>query len=247
MRSGFKLLVFLCLAVSFIACKHRPSGVLSDKEMAPVIADLKIADAMFSSRTHGSDENKKAAVEFILKKHGVAREEFDSTMAWYGRNPDAYYELCDLAEKEILVRKKEISGGSVETVESTDLWPYSRYAMLSPLAASNGIDFSIPVSGIEKGGIIEWKFRANNSISGQSILGVEYESGKKAYLTRNFSEQKKGDISLQTDTAENVTRVFGNMAVDDRRRLPVWLDSIALRALPFDSTRYYSIHSLRTL
>lgn len=225
------------------ACIRRPEGVQSDKKMAEVVADLEIAEAAIHTSPAGAnDDVRRALVDYVIAKHGLTREEFDTTMAWYGRNVDAYYELCDKVEKEIAVRRRDVSKGSQIQLESSDLWPYRRMAVISPQSNSNSFDFSIPTVDVEPGQRVEFKLRLNGNAEGTALLGVEYDNGTMEYIHRSLSPTNRLSMMLQTDSARTVGRVFGNLLVKESRQLPLWLDSISLTVLPFDSLEYYNIY-----
>ena len=85
-------------------CVKRPSKVLSDDEMASLVADLEIAEGYVQTQTLG-DRDGDRLVEYVIEKHGVSREEFDSTMAWYGRNVDVYYDIIPKVEQQLELKK----------------------------------------------------------------------------------------------------------------------------------------------
>lgn len=229
------------------SCIRRPEGILSDREMAPVIADLELAEA-YVKTSHGglNSLQNRALVDYVLAKHGLTRAEFDSTMSWYGRNADAYYELCDVVDKELSKRKREISGSKSIEVETSDLWPYSRQSYVSRRSGYDGFEFSVPTSDVGNGQRVNLKLRINDPVSGSALLGVEYDDGQKDYMFRALSSAKRLNLVLQTDTGRRVSRIFGNFMVSDRERLPLWLDSIYLTSLPYDTLEYYSISGQRS-
>lgn len=236
--------ILFLLVMVFCSCVRRPAGILSDKEMASLVADIKIAEAYMQTSGMGTvSQSREKILNYILDKHGLTREEFDANMKWYAQNTDAYYEMSDLAEKEINKKKKKVSGKKSIEVETSDLWPYPRMSYISMLSGSDSFDFSIPTSDVQKGQRINLKFKANNPASGNAILGVEYDDGLRAFVTRTIHSSKKIDLILQTDTSKTVTRIYGNFMVANQRSLPLWLDSIYLQVQPFDSTQYYSVHS----
>lgn len=241
--------IFALASVALLgsSCIRRPDGVQSDKKMVPVIADLELAEAyMQTQRSTDNGDLRTATVDRIISEHGLTRAEFDTTMAWYGRNIDSYYELCSMVEKELARRRQKVSGGKSIEMESSDLWPYSRQSLLSRLSGSDAFEFSIPTVDVESGQRIELKLRMNGNTDGMAMLGVEYDNGTKGYFTRTISNSRRLKLSFQTDTARTVTRIFGNLLLKDEATMPLWIDSIYLSALPFDSLEYYKIHSQRT-
>lgn len=248
MRNNFGLLLSAAVLIMVaVACVHRPEGVLSDKKMAPVVADLELAEVYIERLPESKARDQRdRVVEYVIAKHGISREEFDSTMSWYGRNVDDYYKFCDLVEKELQKKKRKVSGSTSIEIETSDIWPYPRKLYLSLLDDSKGFTFDIPTATIESGNRLNMLFKLNNQASGNMLLGVEYDKGPNSYVSKKIRESKRVDLTLQTDSARTVTRVFGNFMLLDSRRLPLWLDSIYLKALPFDSVEYFKIHSQRS-
>lgn len=247
MRFPCKYGLSLCVLLSGLtlgSCVKRPDMVLSDKDMAPVVADYELARAYDRVSTGGRDGfSEEEILLSVLEKHGIKRAVYDSTMSWYGRNPDKYYELCELVEKD-LFRKKNRYAGKSSDVEADDLWPYGRMMVFSDLAASDGMSFSIQSSELEPGQRLRLKMRFNSRAEGSALMGVEYENGTKSYTALKLSDRKL-EMNLQTDTAQMVRRIFGNVMLDPAARLPIWADSISLAAFPLDSLEYYKINSQR--
>lgn len=246
MRSGSILLV-LALLLLGSSCIRRPKGVMSDDATAKVIADMELADAYLQNHPQGADaaERRERMVAYILDKHGVSEEDFDSTMAWYGRNADEYVVMMEKVKPRLAKARKRLAGA--ESIEhlSADLWPYSRMAMISPLANSDALTFSIPSVEVERGQRLELKLRLRNPSEIQALLGVEYEDGTSGYMHSTVTNRKNLRLTLQTDTGRMVRRIFGSLMSPDASSLPIWMDSIALHALPYDSMEYSTISSQR--
>lgn len=241
-RLAFALVCSLVILAS--GCIRRPKGVLSDKDMAPVLADLELADAYLKSNPTDKNEMREALLTDILARHKVSRADYDSTMAWYARNVDQYYEVCDLVNKELLKKKTAMTGEIAGQEEANDLWPGIKMSVVLPNSISDGIDFSMPTARVEKGERLQWRMRFNEMAGGTALLGVEYDNGRKAFTSSSL-RGKQMELKLQTDTNFSVIRVFGNVAFEKGTRLPLWADSISLSKLPFDSLEYYHINSQR--
>lgn len=228
-------------------CNKRPRGVLSDDEMVGLIADMQIAELYMQQHNSGyyNDSIRDSAVQWALDKHGLSKADFDSTMTWYGRNIDDYLNLFGKVDAELAKRQNRAIGETEKNLVSTDLWPYSRHILISENAPSNGLAFSLPLNDIPKGERITWKMRLKGLSSGNVLLGVDYDNGMSSYTYQTQNGNSKIDLTLQTDTAYNVKRVFGYIRTKEDHSLPIWIDSIALQQLPLDSTEYYRIHSQR--
>lgn len=243
--------ILLPVALIFLiaGCNKRPAGVLGDKEMVELMADMQVAEAYMQNHNAGyaSDSIRDSAVQWALDRRGLTKAQFDSTMTWYGKNIDEYRDLFAKVDKELLNRQKKIPGETEETVDISDLWPYSRHILISENGSSNSLTFSIQTDQLTKGDRINWKMHLNGSPSVNMLLGVDYDNGTSAYSYQNNSDAKKMDVSLQTDTSLNVSRIFGYLRVKEDRYLPVWIDSISLQSSPIDSTQYYRVFSQRKI
>lgn len=230
-------------------CDKRPEGVLSDKDMVALIADMQTAEAYMQNYNSGyaSDSIRDSAVQWVLDRRGLSRADFDSTMTWYGKNIDEYRELYDKVDKELIKRQKQISGEEVAATNFSDLWPYSRHFMMTENSNTNSISFSLPGDQLQKGDRLNWKMRMNGSPAVSTVFGVEYDNGLTAFSYQNNSDFKKLDMQIQTDSSLTVKRIFGYVRVKEDRYLPVWIDSVSLQSSPLDTTQYYKVFSQRKI
>lgn len=241
--------VFLLMALLLFGCVKRPKGVLSDDEMAPVVADLELAEAYMQTNGGKTDVTKDALMAYVLEKHGVSRADFDTTMAWYGRNVDDYRKLYKNVDRILMKERKRLAGasGGAEDMNANDIWAYRRFAVISQKGESDALTFSIPTSRLEKGDRIVWKFRIRNLAEARALLGVEYSDGTNSFMSRKVNPSRSTEMTFQTDSSLQVKRIYGNLHFPESRDLPVWLDSISLTHLPFDSLEYYKIHGQRVM
>lgn len=245
---GFRFLLIVSLAMLIaVSCKKRPEGVLSDKEMVGLIADMEVAEIYLQSRVHGyyNDSTKDKVLQYVLDCHGLDKASFDSTMVWYGRNIDDYRNLLSKVDEELQKRAGKIEGKDVETLVKSDLWPYSRHYIFSSLSETDNLQFSVPGTELVPGDRVEWELRLSALMQGQAMMGVEYETGPKAYTYASTGGNKKLNLNLQTDTARKISRIFGQIKLNNLTQQPVFMDSVSLKSLPYDSMEYYKINSQR--
>lgn len=243
----------ICLTVVAVAlllgsCVKRPDKVLSDEDMAPIIADMELAEAYAQANPGviSDQEKREQLIDGVLKKHGVSREVFDSTMSWYARNSDEYYELYERVDKQLAKRRKNFTGVSTSDDSAGEIWPYSRHALIAAESGERALSFSIPAEQLDKGSRLVWKLRLRSMPSnGFVTFGVNYSDGTASFISRQASSTRKLEFTLQTDTARSVSSIFGNFSLASDADLPLWIDSISLRPLPFDSLEYYNINSQR--
>ncbi|MDE7402899.1 MAG: DUF4296 domain-containing protein [Muribaculaceae bacterium] len=227
------------------SCIRRPSGVLSDKEMASLTADLELAEGYMAVNSISDDRTRIALTDYVIAKHGLTRAEFDTTMSWYGRNMDAYSDMLKLASKELEQRHSKLTGRQQNNNPIGDLWQGSRRIVISPLSGRNWMDFSYPAGEVGKGERLLLRMRLASNSNGIAQLGVEYSDGLMGYITRTLNNTREVKVELQTDTGHTVTRIFGNLMLSDRLTQPMRIDSISLTTQPYDSTEYYSIYGQR--
>ncbi len=100
------------IAAGFLlnACKHHLAAHLPQEQMAPILADLHLADA-YSSILHdttrpegGKNYDSLASwTKAILAKHRTSPAEFNDSMEWYRDNPT---ELDSLYAKVIPILER---------------------------------------------------------------------------------------------------------------------------------------------
>lgn len=244
MNKHIAIILLFCAICA--GCSKRPKGVISDGEMVQIMADMEMAEGYL--QTHGdyhtSTADRENLIQSILDKHGITRAEFDSTMTWYGRNPDIYSKLYVKADQELARRQKRLTGGGDEVTYS-DLWQYSRHVLISRMSSSDNLSFSLNPDQIGKGEKLVWKMRMNSMADGKLVLGVTYTTGESSYQYRTLGADRNIEMTLQTDTGKTVKTVFGSFIPRDLNRQQLLIDSISLQAMPYDSVEYYRIHSQR--
>lgn len=233
---------FIWCVLMLPGCNKRPDGILSENEMVDLLTDLQMAEAYFNTKGPGSNIERNTLVEAVLKKHNVTHGQLDSTLVYYGRNLDDYSKLYQKVEKNLKAENNRLE----ESEAANDIWPYSHFTSIFPNQMSDGVTFSMPASGIEKGSALEWKMRLSSSYGGEGLLGVEYENGMTSYLKKNLSGGTSLKINIQTDTAMVAKRIFGSIRMPDLN-YPVWADSISLIRTDLDSLNYNQIRQQHSI
>lgn len=242
--------VMILSALLLCGCSKRPKCVLSEKKMVSLMVDMQLAEA-YSNTTglsrYGNNERDSLG-RGVLSAHGVTQEELDSTLAWYGRNMDDYTELYLKVDKEITSRRKKLmnEGDKDRDINSADmLWPYQTHGVLSSLGNSDAWILSIESPELSRGDVLEWTMRMSESAAFNGVLGVEYSDGTSDAMSQMFSGKQKHEIRIQTDTGKFVSRIYGSLRLKDDGRKPIFVDSLMLRRLPFDSIEYNKHRSMR--
>ena len=93
----------------FLACSTNnvPKGILSDKEITPILVDIHLAEGIFSQRYVEKitrDNYQEDLLLSVIKKHKVDKKVLEASMLYYGKYPEKYKPIYD----EVLNRLNEI-------------------------------------------------------------------------------------------------------------------------------------------
>jgi hypothetical protein len=93
-------IIIATILLSLGACKQNKSGkyIIPPETLVPVLMDMHLNYTLQSS-----NEIRKLAREvdsidgygYIFDKHDISRIQFDSTIAWYSRNPELFIDIYD--------------------------------------------------------------------------------------------------------------------------------------------------------
>lgn len=237
----YKTFSFLFLVSLLVACGGRPKGVVSEKKMVDLLVDMELTEAYMNTQGSVSNEERIEMGRRVMEAHGVSEEEVDTTLAWYGRNMDDYSKLFDKVDAEINRKKAkytEVEG--LKKQEADNLWPYSQHLVISPLSGQQSFVFSLSDIDVKNGSKFTFSFYLPNPVSLKGILGVEYSDGYGESSVSNLSSRKKIEMTLQSDTAKKIERLYGILELKELTKNPIYLDSLELRVLPLDSVEYKS-------
>jgi len=174
-------IVFLVLA-----CSTRPKvprEFPNEKEMAELLADIYIAEGAInnSGYYHGKSDNKiPGYYRFVLDKHSLTKQEFDTIVSWYTAHPQLFKEVYEdvisiLSEQEAqlasdLSKIEDEAEMIPELAKEKDLWKGRRYYKL-PLSEKDSIDIRIPftiaIDSLEGG---MYSIQANYKFKKEDVL-----------------------------------------------------------------------------
>ncbi len=98
------------ILLSLAACNHNrpPKDILQPEEIVPVLIDMHLVNSIQSApeyRTLTQGMDSVDVYSYIFEKHGIDRVEFDSSIAWYSRNPELFTQIYD----HVVMRLTQIS------------------------------------------------------------------------------------------------------------------------------------------
>ena len=130
-------------------CRQQPDGVLSQEEMALVVADLHMADGVtaLNYSQYPTDSARQALKQSVLAARGVSQQQLDTSFMWYGNHLDKYMEVCDRVIEILQERQNSIAAGASAQIamagDSVELWPNARHIIGSPRMLSRVMTFTL--------------------------------------------------------------------------------------------------------
>lgn len=247
MRSLPAISSLLLLAAA--ACSKVPGDIIRPDDMAALMADVHVGEAVveMNRTTFYNDSLRQAMKQSVLLRHSVTTEQFDSSLAWYGRHIDVYMEVYDATierlEHRLIESGNRIAGDNALSIagDSVDVWPDARYLAVSDRSPSRLVAFNFPRDpNWERGDRYVWRAKfVNATEKSEWLIGAEYADGDVEWITTQTDGDGWKEIAFQSDSLREPTRVYGYMSLRNRRGAPLFVDSIELvrRRLNADNYR----------
>lgn len=243
-------IVLISLMLLFVSCKKTPDHVIPEDNMAELLADLQIADAVIEiNRQDYPEENQRMQLRYsVLQNHGYTEEQFDTSLIWYGHNLDIYKTVCENTVKILENRQKNIIAEAREAGEkltmsgdSIDIWQIGKNAIFERKRTGDyaQINFAIDADENSKpGDKYEWRlFLKNASGNGNALIGIDYADGTSDIVKRELRSNELLKLKVQCDSNQNVSRVFGSMMYKLKEDA-VFIDSMTLYRSRLNSGHY---------
>lgn len=237
MRLAAMLMVAAALLGALLGgCRKQPDGVLSQEDMALVVADLHIADGVTSLNysEFPTDSARQALKQSVLAAHGVSQQQLDTSFMWYGAHLDKYMEVCDRVIEILEERQSNIAAGASAQIamagDSVELWPNARHIVGTPRMLSRILTFRIdPDTNWRPGDIYTLQYKvinARNRVASRIL--ADYSDGTTAYRDEPGTSQGVATSRIQLDSTRTPERVYGYILLDPDQRDYFHLDSISL-------------------
>ena len=196
-------LILSAVVLAFFSCSDGiPRGVLSRGEMEDVLVDYHLAQAMAEQLPGDRDENTYLMVEAALKKHGVTREELDSSLVYWCRNSEKFkeiyldvYKRLDVMAQDVGVEHQEQSMYSNLKTEgdTANVWTLKTYAVLLSNELDNIYSFTLDAdTTYHPADNLMWAFEtlffsAYGANDAFALLRVTFENDSIAGVTQRVS------------------------------------------------------------
>lgn len=96
-RTTVLFAILVCTAILY-SCGRRPGNVLSQEDMAKVLYDMQLAEAMMNNSYdsyYNETEHKDALIKSVLDKYNISQADFDTSLVWYSDNIVQYMTIND--------------------------------------------------------------------------------------------------------------------------------------------------------
>lgn len=120
--------LIILIAVLVLACSKNkiPKGILTEKQITPVLVELHLAEAINSHRNtlEASRQNYPEDLYLtILKKYKLDQKVFEASVLYYGKHPDMYKPIYDevlnrLNEMEVKAKSKDSIQNRIPAVKT---------------------------------------------------------------------------------------------------------------------------------
>lgn len=205
------LLAITAAMLALISCgEDKRSDVIPPKKLESILYDYHLAQVMISDLPSSERYKKDFYFDYIYDKHGVTKEQFDSSMVYYARYPEdlsnIYTRLSSRIERDIQHIENERQSVEVRAAnavegDSADLWYDTQLIQLYPSELTNHYSFTIPN---------DTNFKANDRLewNGKALFLHEGIDSLNRYLQLAFTAEYANDSLLAVDTVLYSTGSF---------------------------------------
>lgn len=245
------------LACCLTACEvKRPKVVLPDAKMENVLYDYHIAKAMGEEVPYSESYKRVLYVESVFKKHGITQADFDTTMAWYARNPEVLTKVYEKVNLRLKVERDGINhlialrdNKPDESLpgDSIDVWVWQHIYRLTGMPLNNRITFTLPSdTNFHDRDTLRWNVRFRfNSGAPDSVhaplmaMQIQYEKNDSVISAcKRVAGAGLETVGLNADTLGKIKEVRGFIYYPMQSSLrPLLVDSVSLM-------RYHATDSL---
>lgn len=214
-RTFWERFFFLSLPVGMAlvmlaSCKPSvPNEYIQPDDMEDILYDYHIANGMASS-TSGQNGMELTYQTAVLRKHGVTKAEFDSSMVYYMRNTSRLHAIYENLSKRLEEEAKSLGtsandlaryGGITSVGDTASVWKGEKFIVLTTQAPFNYAPFTIPCdTTYHPGDQLNLDFDAQfifQSGMRDGIVVLAMTLGNDSVFTRNARINSNSHYSLQ--------------------------------------------------
>ncbi|MDD2284493.1 MAG: DUF4296 domain-containing protein [Paludibacter sp.] len=191
LKKGTNCLLFCILLFQF-ACSNRPDEVMSRREMRSFLTDLHLLEGVFSSNGTIDEREKAYYYNALFLKHGITKAEFDSSLAYYTKNPKMFERIYTDVNKDLEKLDLDVADGKYFPVlpdsirlkpEQANIWNLDTTFSFPKDSTRHNLYFSIKNTELLTKDIYSFSFRMrafpHDSLdAGYSVFRIHYANGQ---------------------------------------------------------------------
>lgn len=240
----------LFLMACIVACgPERPDGILSDSEMEAVLYDYHLAKSLGDLESPSTKYKATLYYLSVFEKHHTSEAEFDSTLSWYSRNPEAFDKVYQKVikriqeEKSLLERSIAISGQGSSVTQSGDsvnIWSGLPMFSLTNHPYDNRLDFDFQNdANFEEHDTLHFNARfrylpadgklINENETAVMALSIRYRNDSIISKLHQVFGNGKHTLTLQSANNGRIREVYGFIYLPAQNKNRILLvDSVSL-------------------
>lgn len=227
MRKVYTYTLLFFTLFGIISCQvERPQTVLSDNKMEEVLYDYHIAKAMGEKISQQEKYKRILYVENVFRKHNITQADFDTSMAWFSRNPEIIHQIYENVKNKLKIHKDEINellalqenkSSMTPEGDSVNIWNKQNTYLLTSMPLNNRLNFSIPYDpNFHQRDSLKWyinfhfiKEYPDTTSAPIMAMQIVYRNDSIKALSRKIKENGPQMICLQNDTIGEFKEIQG--------------------------------------
>lgn len=209
MRAPFVKILFIFLSILCVACEvGRPDGVIAPDKMEALLYDYHLAQAITAEEVSTSFK-KKLHINYVFEKHGVTKEELDSSLVWYTRYPKQLSRIYASLERKLVAEMENMGvvtaaddafNQLMASADTVNLWRETKVKLLSSVALSNKLMFAYKAdTTYVKGDSLSFSFTVKHLPAG--LDSVEYNAHAAIVVEYNDETTAANGVDISGDGA----------------------------------------------
>ena len=216
------------LLLGLTSCRvKRPDTVLSDEKLEAVLYDYHLAKAMGEQLPYNESYKRVLYIESVFHKHGITEAQFDTSMVWLARNPEALRDVYERVNERLKAEKKQVENlialrdnKPKESLpgDSIDVWAWECVYHLTGQPLNNLLTFDLPSDpNFKAGDTLRWNVRFH-FIGEQQVdtifapvmaLQILYSNDSLIYDLHRIDRPGLETLCLSSDSLGDIKKVSG--------------------------------------
>jgi len=224
----FYCVCFVFFTIVITSCDNRPAGVLNQHKMISFLTDLHKLDGTLEVSGLGTAQDRENVYYYnaLLKKYGITKDEFDSSLVWYTKNPKKFDKIYTQViirlnfEDSVLVKKRLAMEDSVINADKIiNIWNKNNKYLITKDSARTKIDFEIKGIELHSKDIYELTFLQRIAPSDSSsdkhvVFRIHYVNGPTDSIytkTKSDSILRRYKLHLTARQNLKIERITGSL------------------------------------